>query len=602
MTLTQHLSVRMVNMETSPSNKNQSPNNKKHKGRTGKERGSKFYCSTCNVHCPNETTLQQHNSGKKHVGNVANVQRRDKHALSSIFVGNLPKLAQIRAKMTEETGSFVEGTENDKLKSDLTTVFGSYGEIVKIIIDKKHGSYCIIEYKTPGMAQVALSEYQAGKVQTFYGKKLQIKSRTVTEIKPLRQIRTESELDKDNIVALLEEADDDPVCALNMVDAAISVSDKVRRQHQEACTRLQTQLNDNFPFYQVVLNLYGSAATGLALRDSDLDISLTVGKEKRLDRDDLIRVLKEKCTGVSHVHVIPAPGQGTITRFLDGISNTTFDILFNNRLGVANTALIKTVLSYDVRIARFIRLVVYWRRVVLGARFPKQCTPSSYSITIMCLHFLQHKGFLPDFFQTSLITEHKMIYDLDCSFITDISKLPPPTQDLNIPELLAGFWSYYGAEFNVETQVVSMRGVLNKSEVEETSKDTQHHYVTLFKPSPIAVQDPFVPTHNLTHNVSLECVVFFRDVCRSATSNWSKGAPLYTWMLSGISGNSAGISGDNSSLQGDGSSIQGDGSSIQGDNNVSMETEGEEDGDKTPVWGEESVSVGNKRSVEEMEH
>ena len=214
-------------METSPSNKNISPNTKKHKGRVGKERVSKFYCSTCNVHCPNETTLQQHNSGKKHTSNVANTQRRDKHALSSVFVGNLPKLGQIRAKLVEETGACVEGKENDKLKSDLTSVFSSYGEIVKIIIDKKHGSYCIIEYKTPGMAQVALSEYQAGKVQPFYGKKLQIKSRTVTEIKPLHQIMTESELDKDNIVALLEEAEDDPVCALNMV-VTVLLSIKLR--------------------------------------------------------------------------------------------------------------------------------------------------------------------------------------------------------------------------------------------------------------------------------------------------------------------------------------------------------------------------------------
>ena len=579
-------------METSPSNKKPSPTSKKQKGRTGKEQVSKFHCTTCNVHCPNETTLQQHNTGKKHNANVDNTQRRDKHAMSSVFVGNLPKLAQIRARLVEETGSCVEGKENDKLKSDLTAVFSAYGEIAKIIVDKKHGSYCIIEYKTPSMAQVALSEYQAGKFQPFYGKKLQIKSRTVTEIKPLHQIITESELDKDNIVALLEEAEDDPICALNMVDAAISVSDKVKRTHQEACSRIQTQLNDNLPFYSMVLSVYGSAATNLALRDSDLDISLTVGKDKRLDRDDLIRVLKEKCTGVSHVHVIPAPGQGTITRFLDGISNTMFDVLFSNRLGVANTALINTVLSYDGRIARFIRLVVYWRRVVLGARFPKQCIPSSYSITIMCLHFLQQKGFLPDFFQTPLITEHKMIYDLDCSFITDISKLPTPPDVGSIPELLSGFWSYYGSEFNVETQVASMRGVLKKSEVEETSKDTPHHYVTLFKTSPLAVQDPFVLTHNLTHNVTLECVVFFRDLCRSACSNMSKGAPLFTWMFGGIAGNSVGAGGDGASTSSHQESVEME---------EEEEEEEEEEGNKTPVW-DESISVGNKRSVEEMEH
>ena len=42
------------------------------------------------------------------------------------------------------------------------TVFGVYGKINKMIIEKKHSSYCIIEYEAPAMAQVALTEYQVG--------------------------------------------------------------------------------------------------------------------------------------------------------------------------------------------------------------------------------------------------------------------------------------------------------------------------------------------------------------------------------------------------------------------------------------------------------
>ena len=60
---------------------------------------------------------------------------------------------------------------------------------------------------------------QAGKVPLFYGKKLQIKSRKVTEIKPLAKIATHHEIDKGNILALLEEAGG---CILKQVLCKIS--------------------------------------------------------------------------------------------------------------------------------------------------------------------------------------------------------------------------------------------------------------------------------------------------------------------------------------------------------------------------------------------
>ena len=591
---------------TSSPEKQSSPGSKKQKSSGNKEKiSSKFYCDTCDVHCPNESTLQQHNSGKKHLGNVANVQRRDKHAMCSIFVGNLPKLAQIQAKLAETGGetSHSSGKEIDKLKCDIQSVFGGYGEISKIIIDKKHGSYCIIEYQTPAMAQIALTEYQAGRIKPFYDRKLQVKSRNLTEIKPLHNIVTHNEIDAANVIALLEEADDDPVCALNMVDAAISVPDSVKRKHGEACQRIQTQLNDNLPFHNIKLSLYGSSATGLSLRDSDLDVSLSVDREKRVEREDLIGVLKQNCTGVSHVHMIPAPGQGTITRFLDGISNTMFDVLFSNRLGLANTAFISTVLSYDTRLPRLIRLIVHWNKTVLGLRFSKQAMPSSYAVTMMILHCLRQKEIIPDFLDTTLVTEHKRIYDLDCSYVSDISKLPAPTDPTSIPELISCFWKYYGSEFNRDDHVVSLRGTLKKADLEGemSESDSQHNYVTSFKPATLSVQDPFVLTHNLTHNVSLECAVAFRDLCRSAAGNWDKRIPLHQWWLGKVPSSGGGkapsvdINMDDTSFN-EGAEAVDEGSSSIAEDMV-------DEGNKTPVWKQDEGPVtGSKRSVEAMEH
>ena len=568
---------------------------------------SKFYCSTCDVHCPNESTLQQHNSGKKHHGNVANVQRRDRHAMCSIFVGNLPKLAQIRSKTTQSEGESSGSVEdkNEILKLELNTKFGAFGEITKLIIDKKHGSYCIIEYKTPAMAQIVLAEYQSERIKPFYGQKLQIKSRKITEIKPLHNIITHKEIDKENVIDLLEEASDDPVFALNMVDASISVPDTMKRKHHDACHRIQTQLNDNLPFYNIKLSLYGSAATGLSLKDSDLDVSLSVDKEKRIERDDLIGVLKQKCTGVSHVHLIPAPGQGTITRFLDGISNTMFDILFSNRLGLANTAFINTVLSYDTRLPRLIRLIVFWNKALLSGKFPKQTMPSSYALTIMVLHYLRQKQIVPDFLDSSLITDHKRIYDLDCSFVTDLSKLPPLTsKPTNIPELIAGFWKYYGSEFNRDSDVASMRGTLSKEDLESemSETDSQHNYVTCFKPSTLSVQDPFVLTHNLTHNVSVECAVAFRDFCRGAAANWDSGKPFYCWWLGSSKSGRQDVCMEDTSSEG-GRGEVGSVSGLGADENDNRVSNGESEGNTTPVWKQEDTpSTGNKRSVEAMEH
>ena len=202
----------MMSMETSeevppPASPSKTSPNKNAKPQSGKRQkppssktgagANKFHCPTCNVRCPNEPSLQQHNSSIKHNANLANLQRRDKHAMSSIFVGNLPKLAQITSSLPAQEGEDAASTvrrANEKLRADLTAMFSVYGDVSKLIVDKKHGSYCIVEYKAPAMAQVVLAEYAAGKVPLFYSKKVQIKSRKVTEIQPLSNISSHNEI------------------------------------------------------------------------------------------------------------------------------------------------------------------------------------------------------------------------------------------------------------------------------------------------------------------------------------------------------------------------------------------------------------------------
>ena len=541
----------------------------------------KFFCDICDVHCPNESTLQQHNSGRKHQSNLKNVKKRDDHTMKSLFVGNLPKFAVIQSQMLSDSTQ-TPGKEYEKLKLDLMSLFGNYGEVKKIILDKSHGSYCIIEYSSPTMAQTALLEYQKSNIPLLYGKKLQIKARKSTQIQSLSISKSQFHPEVSNIQGLLEEADGDDEFGLSMVDSFIKMSEKCCALRHAAIKRLQDQLNKNFPFHKISLEPYGSFATGLALSDSDLDLSLTFQSSSQLDRNDLVSVLKQKCVGVSHVHVLPAP-TGKLTRFLDGISNTTCDIVFSNPLGVANTALIKTILSYDKSLPRLVRILTLWNKIVVGSKFPKSVIPSSYALTIMVFHCLVGEKLLPSFF-TKELSQKLHVYDLDCSYITNISSMPGSSISSNMIDLLTLFFKYYGHIFDKEAQVVQIRSVdrvEKKSILADNNQEDKgkFHYVTKFKDSPLAVQDPFVLTHNLASNVSLECAIYFSDQCRLTLRNIAEGVPLSRHFL-----------------------CSSPPSSSKDDAEVSNESNIAEDNDSL---AEDGVKVfpktGNKRSLEAMD-
>jgi hypothetical protein len=87
-----------------------------------------------------------------------------------------------------------------------------------------------------------------------------------------------------------------------------------------------------------------------------------------------------------------------------------------------------------------------------------------------------------------------------------------------------------------------------------------------------------VLTHNLTHNVSLECAVLFRDLCRSSAGNMKAGRPLHLWFLED-----------------------------RGGEEEPVREETAEEGDKTPVWEASFTAstpphAGSKRGLEAMEH
>ena len=520
----------MADVNTADKRKRRTPSN------SGPSGPSKYYCDTCKVHCPNDQTLVQHNKGKKHTQAVSKVLKREQHTLSSIFVGNLPKAAKLATP--EEKASNV--VQPEKLKTGLMEIFSKFGEVSKMVIDKNHAHFCIIEYKTPSMANAALSAFKLGQVPVFYDSKLKVKSRNQTEVKPVGDISLPNELQQDNIIALLEEAEEAEF-GLALVDSALALTEAMQQGRLDTCNRLKTQIQQNLPFYKISLELYGSSGSGLAMADSDLDLSISIMDGKRLQREDLVMILKQKCIGVSHVHVIPGPC-GKIIRFLDGVSNTMCDILFANKLGLANTELVRVILSTDKRVARLVRLVNFWCRTNISSKFPKSKCLSSYALTVMVVRYLIEVECVPVMFGAEGNKyETNFIFDLDCSFTKDVNLLPKQSNTQSIADLMKGFFAYYGSTFEAENHVVHIR---SKEKLPRTSfsanpdqemseAEGSKNYVTVFKLTPLCVQDPLVLTHNIAHNVTEDVLVLFVDCCRDGVKKMEEGVELGMWLFSG---------------------------------------------------------------------
>jgi DNA polymerase sigma len=235
--------------------------------------------------------------------------------------------------------------------------------------------------------------------------------------------------------------------------------------------------------------VFGSAASGLCERSSDIDATIKID----------FATLSERFTGVrtipvfSDTHVLCAQAVLAIADYvnthrelnlsvkqlisgakvpivvLSASETLTIDISINNDLPIYNTRLLRAYAAIDERVRILVIAIKRWARL-LTVSDAKAGNLSSYSWTLLCIYYLQVRGareggaLLPSLQQMAkgMLPDSQMQLRcscsgrfFDCRFLTDTRlKLQCASSS---SDLLRGFFSFYATEFSWGHEVVSIR-------------------------------------------------------------------------------------------------------------------------------------------------
>lgn len=294
----------------------------------------------------------------------------------------------------------------------------------------------------------------------------------------------------------------------------------------EICRCLENVMKENFPGFPVEVRPFGSTATNLAFKNSDLDLFLDFDGNYPESLEKLPMTLKAMISKQHTVfkRVILIPAKVPIVR-CEHHSGISCDISFSIALGVLNSELISFLLGIDDRLRPFFMILKFWlnKHDLIGSN-----GITSYSLILMAIYYLQQleKPILPaiQYLQNSSQTR-QIVGDWDASFAKDFTILFPIDNRQSILTLLKGFFEFYSVfEFGMyvicpflgrkilKTLFYNDEGLPSDFELylENCRKNPKNRFDQVRF---MCVQDPFNHSHNVTRNVPKKVLLNFQDFC-----------------------------------------------------------------------------------------
>lgn len=260
-----------------------------------------------------------------------------------------------------------------------------------------------------------------------------------------------------------------PSSGLDWSDLTEVIKTHSRYQHQSPDLFHRKQLlrdalftiaKDIFPYCG--LFIVGSSLNGFGSNSSDMDLCLMVSHVELDQKQEATRLLAmllkafRKLTFLQELKLIRA--KVPILKFRDRISSIECDLNVNNSVGIRNTHLLNAYSQLDSRVAPLVQFVKFWAKHQ-NINDASQGTISSYSLSLMVLHYLQC-GCKP-----SAVPSLQLMYpevfntDQDIRLISLDKKLPAYLSDNHnsLGELFYGFLSYFANDFDFEIDAISIR-------------------------------------------------------------------------------------------------------------------------------------------------
>ena len=257
---------------------------------------------------------------------------------------------------------------------------------------------------------------------------------------------------------------------------------------------------------------YGSAASGLAIHGSDLDLFVRLGPGQQASRGAIRQVasLLRRDVSLRYTGALAIMANTPIVRVTDSLTGVLCDINLTNQMGVHNTAYIRYCTEVDPR-ARDLMVVVkvFCRRHGITTN-PRGGNLNNYSLAIMVIFYLQTRGILHPLHLLQEVPglEELSIGGYNFAFCQDTALLPPLRLTTStVVQLLRGFLDYF-ANFPFSTHA------LCPTAGEEVALRDQQEVTNLHSRSgnipdrlgPLVILDPFELSRNVAHAVSAVCL------------------------------------------------------------------------------------------------
>ncbi|CAG0894526.1 unnamed protein product [Darwinula stevensoni] len=227
-------------------------------------------------------------------------------------------------------------------------------------------------------------------------------------------------------------------------------------------TRIYTIIKHHFPYCR--LYLVGSSMTGFGIGNSDVDMCLMISPgdiDQRNEATLVLRrvshVLRKFTEFVTNLELIRA--KVPILKFGDAVSGIEVDLNCNNSVGIRNTHLLYAYANADWRVKPLVLIVKLWaqRQNINDA---KNMTISSYSLTLMVIHYLQvvEPGVVPSMqekFPHTFSPQKALHFVVPGENVEGL--LQPSPNRTSLAELFLGFLHYYAYEFNYAEHAISVR-------------------------------------------------------------------------------------------------------------------------------------------------
>ncbi|CAF0948093.1 unnamed protein product [Adineta ricciae] len=238
--------------------------------------------------------------------------------------------------------------------------------------------------------------------------------------------------------------------------------------------------------------LVGSSANGFATEDTDADICIVISsypidqKREAVKFLEIVRRALRKKIFAGSCELIRA--RVPILRFTDYATRLRCDVNINNATGIRNTDLLRFYSETDERVAPLVLTLKTWAKFH-NINDASQKTLSSYSITLMCIFFLQSvvkpavlpvwQALLPDRFDVNIpVSQLKR---------NDEPKLIWKSENhQTIGELFIGFLRFFSKDFRYEKYAISVRMGCLMDKEEFLDNDSTNYGDAL-----LAIEEPF---------------------------------------------------------------------------------------------------------------